>query len=88
MARQYEGKVAFVGLGSRDDLSRLEAFVAEHDLGSFPHVADETGALRSRLGVVGQPTWIFLDAAGRADKVFGPLGEAGLAARLDGLLAP
>lgn len=87
MARQYESKVAIIGMGSRDSLSRLEQFVEDHDLDLFPHVADESGELRSTLGVVGQPTWIFISADGAVEKVFGELGEDGLVRRLDALVA-
>ncbi len=75
-------------MGSRDDLSRLEDFVDEHGIGAFPQVADVSGALRAKLGVVGQPTWIFITADGKAEKVFGELGENGLVTRLDALLTP
>ncbi len=75
-------------MGSRDDLSRLEDFVEAHGLDGFPHAADVSGALRGKLGVVGQPTWIFIDADGKAEKVFGELGEKGLVTRLDALVEP
>jgi len=75
-------------MGSRDDLSRLEDFVDEHGIDAFPQVADESGELRAKLGVVGQPTWIFIAADGRAEKVFGELGEKGLVTRLDALITP
>lgn len=58
-----------------------------HDLESFPHTADESGELRARLGVVGQPTWIFISADGAVDRVFGELGEERLVRRLDALVA-
>lgn len=87
VARRYEGKVQFVGLGSQDSVPRLEGFVEKHGLDSFPHAEDESGALRARLGVVGQPTWIFVDAAGNAEKVFGALGEDVLVRKLDALVA-
>ena len=87
VARRYEGEVAFVGIGSRDSGSRLEGFVDKHDLGGFPHVADEQGDLRASLGVFGQPTWIFIGADGTAERVFGGLGEDGLVDRLEELTA-
>ena len=87
VARRYEDEVAFVGLGSRDSVSALEGFVEKYDLDSFPHAEDESGGLRAKLGVVGQPTWIFVDAEGRAEKVYGELGEAGLVRKLDALVA-
>lgn len=86
VARRYEGEVAFVGIGSRDSAARLEAFVTKHGLDGFPNVADESGDLRARLGVFGQPTWIFVAADGTAERVFGGLGEGGLVERLDELV--
>ncbi len=85
VARRYQDKVAFVGMGSRDEVPRLEDFVEKYDLTSFPHAADSSGGLRADLGVVGQPTWIFISADGKVDKVFGELGEEGLVRRLDAL---
>ena len=87
VVRRYEGQVQFVGVGSRDGATQLEGFVARHDLTSFPNVADESGDLRSKLGVFGQPTWIFVDADGTSEKVFGALGEEGLVERLEELVA-
>jgi peroxiredoxin len=86
VARRYQDKVAIIGMGSRDDLPRLEDFVEKYDLKSFPHAADSSGGLRAELGVVGQPTWIFISADGKIEKVFGELGEAGLVRRLDALV--
>lgn len=86
VVRRYEGKVAFVGIGSRDSGSRLEEFVDRHDLTSFRHASDESGDLRGRLGVFGQPTWIFIAADGTSEKVFGALGEDGLTSKLDELV--
>ena len=86
VARRYEDKVQFVGLGSRDSAPALEEFVDRYELDAFPHAADESGGLRAELGVVGQPTWIFVDRAGRSEKVFGALGEEGLVRRLDALV--
>lgn len=87
VARRYEDKVAIIGMGGRDKLTRLEEFVESHGLVSFPQTADESGELRAKLGVVGQPTWIFISADGTVDKVFGELGEEGLVRRLDTLVA-
>lgn len=87
VARQYEDKVQFIGFGSRDSAANLEKFVEQYGLDSFPHAADESGELRGRLGVVGQPTWIFVDAAGKAEKIYGELGEKRLVEELDQLVA-
>ena len=84
VARRYEGKVALIGIGSRDDDSELERFVDKYDL-AFPNVSDISGGLRQRLGVVGQPSWIFVNADGTSQKAFGELGDAGLTERIEAL---
>lgn len=85
VVRRYEDQVQVIGIGSKDRRGQLDDFVARHDLTTFPNVADEDGSLRARLGVIGQPTWIFISADGSAEKVFGALGEDGLVERLDAL---
>lgn len=85
VVRQYEGEVQVIGIGSNDRRPQLDDFVERHGLTTFPNAADEDGALRARLGVVGQPTWIFVSSDGSAEKVFGPLGEDGLVERMDAL---
>lgn len=76
----------FVGIGSNDSSRALGAFVVKHELTAIPNAADAEGGLRSRLGVVGQPTWIFVDSTGEAEKVFGELGAKGLEDRLHRLV--
>ncbi len=86
MARQFQDRVQVLGIGSKDSPAALESFVSKHGLGGFPHAADADGSLRSRLGVVGQPTWIFVDPDGGTEKVFGELGAKGLEDRIERLL--
>ena len=87
MARRHEGKVAFVGIGSSDSAARIKAFVERHDVGFFPHASDPGGDLRAELGVVGQPSWWFVNGEdGNIEKVYGELGQKGLADRVEALL--
>ncbi len=86
MARQFQEKVQFIGIGSKDSSAALGSFVTRHGLAAFPNADDADGSLRSRLGVAGQPSWIFVDSAGRAEKAFGELGARGLEDRLNRLV--
>lgn len=86
MAQRYEGKVAIVGIGSLDDREAIEAFVEKYDLDLIPNVIDVEGSIRSDLGVVGQPHWLFITADGKRQKVFGEISDGGLTERLDALL--
>ncbi len=88
MARQYEGKVAVIGVPGRDSLGAMQRFVERHGLGFLPHAVDPDGALWAELGVRYQPTWIFVNGAdGRATVEFGDFEGDALRKRLDRLLA-
>jgi hypothetical protein len=64
LARDYEGRVTFVGVGAFDSIDRLQAFVDEHDLHHFPHAVSEDGALFVRVDLSYHPAWGLLDADG------------------------
>ena len=65
----------------------MRAFVKKHDLAHVRHVADEDGGVWRKLGVHGQPTWLFVDDDGTVVRHVGFLDEDGLAAKLDELVA-
>lgn len=86
MARSAADEVAVVGVASRDDLAAMEEFVARHGLGDVPQIADLEGVLWGRLGVVGQPAWIFVDSeTGAVTRHLGFLDAAALTERLSAL---
>lgn len=64
MARLYEDRISFIGVGGFDSVDRLQRFVDEHDLHHFPHVATEDGDLYVRFEVSYHPAWILLDPDG------------------------
>lgn len=67
-------------------MASIEAFVEKYDLDLIPNVIDVEGSIRSDLGVVGQPHWLFITADGKRQKVFGEISDGGLTERLDALL--
>ena len=71
----------------RDDVGAMRAFVERHGLGGVPAAADPDGGLWSRLGVRGQPTWIFVDDGGEVSKEFGDFEAEALRSRFERLLA-
>lgn len=88
MARQFEGQVRVVGVASRDQVPAMEAFVAEHGLEHVTSIADVDGAVWERFGVVGQPTWIFVDGeTGAVARHLGLLGDDDLTAIVQTLVA-
>ena len=78
--------MAIVGIGSLDDRDAIEAFVEKYNLDTIPNVIDVEGKIRSDLGVAGQPHWLFIDADGNRQKVFGEIAGGDLAERLDALI--
>ena len=66
----------------------MAEFVGRHALEHVPNAADVDGAIWQRFGVTGQPAWVFIDGeTGEAERVYGAIGEQGLAERLEALAA-
>lgn len=86
MARNYEGKVAFIGMAGNDTEPPMRGFVEQYGL-AFPQAVSEDGSLWGRFGVPGQPAWVFVDDSGEYEVHVGPYGQAELEARLDELIA-
>lgn len=83
--RQYNGPVTVIGIGSLDEASRISQFVERHDLG-FDNIEDPDGSLRQRLGVRGQPNWVFVDGeTGKVERVVGAIPERTLLEKLEAL---
>lgn len=86
-ARAYEGRVQFLGVDILDARESAREFMREFGW-TYPSVFDETGAIRDRLGIIGQPATLFYDADGElVDTWIGPIGEAELTMAVEGLLA-
>lgn len=71
-----------LGVSGRDSIEPMRDFVARHDLGHVVHIADLDGSVWSRFGVGGQPTWVFVSSTGEVERVFGPISDDDLRARL------
>lgn len=75
-----------IGVAIRDDLAAMEEFVVRHELGRVPQVADVDGVVSARLGIVGQPAWVFVDGeTGAVTRHLGFLDAAALTARVSAL---
>lgn len=62
--------VEFVGVaGSSSDLSSMQSFVDQHNLTTFPQLADTDGSLYTRFGVTQQHTFVLVSADGEAKTV-------------------
>lgn len=60
--------------------------MVRHELGRVPQVADVDGVVWARLGIVGQPAWVFVDGeTGAVTRHLGFLDAAALTARVSAL---
>lgn len=78
-------QVTVIGVAGRDQRPAMEEFIERHGLGDMVTIADVDGAVWRRYGIVAQPAWVFLDAAGGQRRVLAALTRADLEARLDAL---
>lgn len=63
LAREFEGRVQFLGVDILDDRRAAEEFILEFDW-PYPSVFDPDGEIRDGLGFIGQPVTIVYDASG------------------------
>ena len=85
-ARVYAGRAVFLGVASKDSRNAALDFLDEVGV-TYPNVFDESGAIRSDLGLRGFPTTYVFDAQGELrGAVVGGITEQRLAAQLDDLL--
>lgn len=84
-ARTFDGRVAFLGVASRDARDDAQAFL--DDIGvTYPNVFDATGDIRRALSLRGFPTTYVFDADGRLlHAIVGGVSEQRLAAQLEDL---
>jgi cytochrome c biogenesis protein CcmG/thiol:disulfide interchange protein DsbE len=85
-ARQYRGRVEFVGVDIKDSHSDAIAFARRHGLG-YTLVTDR-GEIAPRYGLTGQPETFFIDSSGVVvEHVAGPVFQDDLYTLLDVLVA-
>ena len=86
-AKQYKGKVNFVGIGALGNQAEMQDFVTHTGTSLFTNLNDGDGKLWNRFGVVIQPTLIFVDAKGKITSKVGPSDEEFLQKKLVALTA-
>lgn len=86
VARAYDGRVRFLGIDVLDARRSARAFVREVGW-PYPSLYDPAGAIRDRLGVVGQPATLIYDREGTLVATHvGPVTAEQLSAELDRIL--
>lgn len=73
VAAEFDGRITFVGVGSRGPADDMRAFVDETGTGGFTHVADVPGSVWARFGIVAQPSFVFVTPDGQAQAFTGSL---------------
>jgi thiol-disulfide isomerase/thioredoxin len=84
-ARTFDGRVAFLGVASRDARDDAQGFLDEIGV-TYPNVFDATGGVRKALSLRGFPTTYVFDADGKLlHAIVGGVSEQRLAAQLEDL---
>ncbi len=85
-SKEYEGRVTFVGVASKDNRQDSLDFIEEYGL-TYLNVSDRQGEIRRWMGLRGFPTTFFFDAEGNLQaSIVGGVSEQRLAALLQDLL--
>lgn len=86
IAAEFKDRVTFIGIAGLGPVNDMQAFVSETRTGGFTHLADVDGSLWARFGVVAQPSFVFVTAAGEAEVFAGGMREKELRDVADRLL--
>ncbi len=73
VAAEVAGDVTFIGIPGRGKQPAMKQFVADTGVGGFQHVVDTDGRIWNEFGVVSQPAFAFINAAGEIKMVNGSL---------------
>ncbi len=73
VAAEVGGSVTFIGIPGLGEQPAMKQFVADAGVGGFEHVVDADGRIWNEFGVVSQPSFAFIDAAGAVEMVNGSL---------------
>lgn len=87
VAKEFEGRVAFLGIAGRGPLEDMQAFVEETSTAEITHVADVDGRLWSQFDVIAQPSFVFVTPSGEVQAFTGGLDAAALRDVANQLLA-
>lgn len=87
VAAEFDGRVTFVGIAGRGQLSDMAAFVEETGTGGFTQVADVDGSVWLRFEIIVQPSFVFVTPDGQTEVFAGSLGAEDLRDAANRLLA-
>ncbi len=86
VSADYAGRAQVVGVaGLGSGREPMKKFVTDTNIGGFPHLADDKGAVWQRFGVTAQEYFVIIDSSGRVAHK-GALTGAELRGKVDGLV--
>jgi peroxiredoxin len=74
-AQKWAGTVDFVGVAWSGDEDSFQGFIDKYSL-TFPQIADDRGDVFQRFGVLSQPAFVVIDAAGVSTTALGAVDES------------
>lgn len=80
--------VIFVGVAGQDQVAAMREFVDDYPVKKFTQLADTTGSIWMKFGVVEQPAFAFIRPNGSIDVVKSAMSEADLNNRVAALTKP
>ncbi|UQX10532.1 redoxin domain-containing protein [Candidatus Mycobacterium methanotrophicum] len=80
--------VTFVGVAGQDKVAAMKEFVDKYPVKGFTQLADTTGSIWMKFGVVEQPAFAFVRPSGGIDVVKSELAESDLNRRVTALTSP
>ncbi len=87
LAREFEGRVTFVGIAYNDKNDAISAWLNKHGGATYPTLVDVNGKAAIAYGVYGVPETYVLDRDGVVRfKHTGPIDPRAVRAQLEGLL--
>jgi hypothetical protein len=86
LERRYEGQVRFLGVAWQGTREAMHTFVDRYEI-RMPTAVDDDESLFTSFGFTYQPAWVFVNDDGQVETYFGALGEDGLEAEIEDLLA-
>ena len=66
--------IRFIGVAGQDDSEAMQQFVDDYGLGGFEHIPDTNGDIWVGFGINAQPSYVFLNDDGVAQRHIGGLG--------------
>ncbi|MGL5857516.1 MAG: redoxin domain-containing protein [Angustibacter sp.] len=84
-AADLAGEATVLGVPGLGGQAEMRAFVESTGTGGFQHLVDADGTVWRRFGITSQPSFVFVSADGRTERVVGALDGDAVRARVAAL---